>query len=193
MKRLLLALVFLVGACGEAKIDDPVASTKSALTPGSYCISSADPLPGQRCGGYTTLVGTYRCEGQTYNMFFSYSQGIDVFGNWYVASLRGNGFAGANNMNLDCGGSGASYNLIMARNQSPGFNYLSQTTSCRFFHVDNNGQITYQAPVTLLGGNLQYYPASSFYPNGNWATWIVAPNDPTHGVCGNVQFNWTTN
>jgi hypothetical protein len=190
MKKLLLVLAVFAVSCGEVA-SEPVTATQEALSPGSYCLSSPTAPPGQACGGYGVLMGSYACNGQTYRAYFSYSQGINGSGNWYIQSFRGAGFAGSTNMNLDCGSSGPNYTMLMTHGS--GFLYLSQTTSCRFFHVDNNGSVIWSTPVTLPGGNLQYYPATTANPNGSWATWIVTPNDPANGLCGNIQFSWTTN
>ncbi len=175
-----------------------VTQTASALQTDVFCNVNTNDPSSCLAGDYPAQSdGYWACNGQYFNAVVMLRQ-MMMGPTWYEAIQTLNcphiGAPGCNSI--------TSFNLViqgtpamggwsyLPMTHGNGFLYLSQNVALRMTRYYGTGAGV-DVPITLLAGNLQYYPASATYPHGRWFMWITAPYQPSEGVCGNIALSWS--
>lgn len=201
LPRILIAVLAfaLVSACGGEPATPDVNAKASSLTPGTFCASNGnDPGGCMNAGALTFSAESWTCPGNPSRQWAMLAMNQQTSGgSWFdgvttaVCPGGSNQCPQSTNVHVLQGTTipgGISW-LPMTFGQ--GILYLSQSVAMRMTTYNQFGAKTGDVPVTVLGGNLQYYPADSTHPHGSWHAWVSAPNDPTHGICGNLALSWS--
>jgi hypothetical protein len=206
--RTLFLSAVLLASCGSDPVHQPkpipsdgyadAGMTVSALSPGQFCNAASDngcltTWPRISDNGWTCVVGGYPIGFKAQVMMAQVTSGSSWYERITTENCEPHSFnsqcpPGWNTLTIQGGGSAGAFSYL-PMTYGAGFLYLSQNVALRMtqHYTDFNRDI----PVTLLGGNLQYYPADASHPHGTWYMWITAPNQPNDGVCGNIALSWS--
>jgi hypothetical protein len=195
----IVACAIGLSACGGTPADVPAAPhadasmTTSALAPGQFCREATDP-GGCLNGGYpiaSDQAFASNCPNGVVgdNVTLELTQLISGQGvTWYDA-IR----TPLNRTTEYKSGWALEGNPILGS-----LSYLPMTEGYGILYLSQNVAMTMRrygdwraAPVTLLGGNLQYHPADATHPHGSWHAWVSSTGNDALGICGNFYVSWS--